>query len=138
MDRGLLDVFSEKCLTARFHAHTHEEDLFEAQKVTRSFSRFASALTMAGAMSVAAKNKLTHLVTMLGDLLERGMSMFLLGLLKPLVHGVTPETKLHVKPLPHARIPVVKLSLDPSPGLLGALRVISVSRTDSDSKTYGC
>ncbi|KAH0839929.1 hypothetical protein J3R83DRAFT_883 [Lanmaoa asiatica] len=59
VDRGLLDVFSEKCLTARFHAHTHEEDLFEAQRVTRSFSRSASALTMASAMSVAAKNRLT-------------------------------------------------------------------------------
>lgn len=59
VDRGLLDVFSEKCLTARFHAHTHEEDLFEAQRVTRSFSRSTSALTMASAMSVAAKNRLT-------------------------------------------------------------------------------
>ncbi|KAF8138471.1 hypothetical protein EV363DRAFT_1314013 [Boletus edulis] len=58
VDRGLLDVFSEKCLTARFHAHTHEEDLFESQRVTRSFSR-SSALTMASAMSVAAKNRLT-------------------------------------------------------------------------------
>ena len=59
VDRGLLDVFSEKCLTARFHAHTHEEDLFEAQRVSRSFSRSTSALTMASAMSVAAKNRLT-------------------------------------------------------------------------------
>lgn len=59
VDRGLLDVFSEQCLTARFHAHTHEEDLFEAQKVTRSFSKSTSALTMASAMSVAAKNRLT-------------------------------------------------------------------------------
>lgn len=59
VDRGLLDVFSEKCLTARFHAHTHEEDLFGAQRVTRSFSRSTSALTMASAMSVAAKNRLT-------------------------------------------------------------------------------
>lgn len=59
VDRGLLDVFSEKCLTARFHAHTHEEDLFGAQRITRSFSRSTSALTMASAMSVAAKNRLT-------------------------------------------------------------------------------
>ena len=59
VDRGLLDVFSEKCLTARFHAHTHEEDLFGAQRATRSFSRSSSALTMASAMSVAAKNRLT-------------------------------------------------------------------------------
>ncbi|KIJ70111.1 hypothetical protein HYDPIDRAFT_104782 [Hydnomerulius pinastri MD-312] len=59
VDRGLLDVFSEKCLTARLHAHTHEEDLFEAQKVSRSFSRSSSGLTMASAMSVAAKNRLT-------------------------------------------------------------------------------
>ncbi|KAF9226616.1 hypothetical protein BS17DRAFT_775898 [Gyrodon lividus] len=59
VDRGLLDVFSEKCLTARLHAHAHEEDLFEAQKVSRSFSRSSSGLTMASAMSVAAKNRLT-------------------------------------------------------------------------------
>lgn len=59
VDRGLLDVFSENCLTARFHAHTHEEDLFEAQRVTRSFSRSTSALAMATVMSVAAKNRLT-------------------------------------------------------------------------------
>ena len=59
VDRGLLDIFSEKCLTARFHAHTHEEDLFEAHRVSRSFSRSTSALTMASAMSVAAKNRLT-------------------------------------------------------------------------------
>jgi terminal uridylyltransferase len=61
----------------------------------------------------------TDLVTMLGDLLERG---------KHLVFHPTPisshpfqsrnqETKFHVKPLPHARIPIVKLSLDPSPAL---------------------
>ncbi|KIL00040.1 hypothetical protein PAXRUDRAFT_8466 [Paxillus rubicundulus Ve08.2h10] len=59
VDRGLLDVFSEKCLTARLHAHAHEENLFEAQKVSRSFSRSSSGLTMASAMSVAAKNRLT-------------------------------------------------------------------------------
>ncbi|KAH7887609.1 hypothetical protein F5I97DRAFT_859415 [Phlebopus sp. FC_14] len=59
VDRGLLDVFSEKCLTARLRAHTREEDLFEAQNVTRSFSRSSSGLTMASAMSVAAMNRLT-------------------------------------------------------------------------------
>ncbi|KAH7914400.1 hypothetical protein BJ138DRAFT_1143944 [Hygrophoropsis aurantiaca] len=59
VDRGLLDVFSENCLSARFHANTHEEELFHAQKVSRSFSRSSSGLTMAGAMSVAAKNRLT-------------------------------------------------------------------------------
>jgi hypothetical protein len=59
VDRGLLDVFSEQCLTARLHAHAHEEDLFEAQKVSCSFSRSSSGLTMASAMSVAAKNRLT-------------------------------------------------------------------------------
>lgn len=57
----------------------------------------------------------SDLVTMLGDLLERGT---------PLTHAcgvfsliLLAETKFHVKPLPHARIPIVKLSLDPSPGL---------------------
>lgn len=59
VDRGLLDVFSESCLSARCYAHTHEEELFEASKVSRSFSRSSSGLTMAGAMSVAAKNRLT-------------------------------------------------------------------------------
>lgn len=59
VDRGLLDVFSESCLSARYYAHTHEEKLFEASKVSRSFSRSSSGLTMAGAMSVAAKNRLT-------------------------------------------------------------------------------
>ncbi|KAG1755533.1 hypothetical protein EDB19DRAFT_1625685 [Suillus lakei] len=59
VDRGLLDVFSESCLSARYYAHTHEEELFEASKVSRSFSRSSSGLTMAGAMSVAAKNRLT-------------------------------------------------------------------------------
>lgn len=59
VDRGLLDVFSESCLSARCYAHTHEEKLFEASKVSRSFSRSSSGLTMAGAMSVAAKNRLT-------------------------------------------------------------------------------
>lgn len=57
------------------------------------------------------------LVTMLGDLLERGLSPFLPFniLCAPLISHL--ETKFHVKPLPHARIPIVKLSLDPSPGL---------------------
>ncbi|KAF9247353.1 hypothetical protein BU15DRAFT_84864 [Melanogaster broomeanus] len=59
VDRYLADVFSEKCLTARLHAHAHEEVLFEAQRVSRSFSRSSSGLTMASAMSVAAKNRLT-------------------------------------------------------------------------------
>lgn len=57
------------------------------------------------------------LVTMLGDLLERGLSPFLPFniLCAQLMSRL--ETKFHVKPLPHARIPIVKLSLDPSPGL---------------------
>lgn len=59
VDHGLLDVFSQSCQSARYYAHTHEEELFEASKVSRSFSRSSSGLTMAGAMSVAAKNRLT-------------------------------------------------------------------------------
>jgi len=58
----------------------------------------------------------SDLVTMLGDLLERGMY-----LPSPLATFLTViahlETKFLVKPLPHARIPIVKLSLEPSPGL---------------------
>ncbi|KII94879.1 hypothetical protein PLICRDRAFT_47885 [Plicaturopsis crispa FD-325 SS-3] len=58
VERGLLDVFSELCLSARFHAHTHDEELFQAPR-TRGFSRSNSGLTMAGAMGVAAKNRLS-------------------------------------------------------------------------------
>jgi terminal uridylyltransferase len=57
----------------------------------------------------------TDLVTMLGDLLERGAYLTLLFNIPYLTMFL--ETKFHVKPLPHARIPIVKLSLDPSPGL---------------------
>lgn len=56
----------------------------------------------------------SDLVTMLGDLLERGPSY---PLLQTPFLTLPPETRFHVKPLPHARIPIVKLSLDPSPGL---------------------
>lgn len=55
----------------------------------------------------------SDLVTMLGDLLERGEQVAV-----SLDYcSRYPETKFHVKPLPHARIPIVKLTLDPSPGL---------------------
>lgn len=63
----------------------------------------------------------TDLVTMLGDLLERGVYYciprcpFDCLLIRSILE--TLETKFHVKPLPHARIPIVKLSLDPSPAL---------------------
>jgi len=61
----------------------------------------------------------TDLVTMLGDLLERGESSrsTLYSSRRHSCPSNSPETKFHVKPLPHARIPIVKLSLDPSPGL---------------------
>ena len=55
----------------------------------------------------------SDLVTMLGDLLERGEQ----ASVSLDYHSRYPETKFHVKPLPHARIPIVKLTLDPSPGL---------------------
>jgi terminal uridylyltransferase len=57
----------------------------------------------------------TDLVTMLGDLLERGIYHPFHA--PPCLRLFSTETKFHVKPLPHARIPIVKLSLDPSPGL---------------------
>lgn len=57
----------------------------------------------------------TDLVTMLGNLLERGI--YQSGCHTTGVEPFFLETKFHVKPLPHARIPIVKLSLDPSPGL---------------------
>ena len=59
VERGLLDVFSDLCLTARFHAGVHEEELFQAPKFTRpGFSKSGSGLGMAG-MGVAAKDRLT-------------------------------------------------------------------------------
>lgn len=59
VERRLLDVFSDVCLSARFHANTHEEELFQAPKAGPSgFSRSNSGLGMAG-MGVAAKNRLT-------------------------------------------------------------------------------
>lgn len=62
------------------------------------------------------------LVTMLGDLLERGMGMIFIPDQYVVSYPnncrcVCTETKFHVKPLPHARIPIVKLTLDPFPGL---------------------
>jgi len=65
----------------------------------------------------------TDLVTMLGDLLERGTcshpSHPPFNWPPDYIHSYfrNPETKFHVKPLPHARIPIVKLSLDPSVAL---------------------
>ena len=59
----------------------------------------------------------SDLVTMVGDLLERGKFSFFSSLLSRRRLLSDLETKFHVKPLPHARIPIVKLSLDPSPGL---------------------
>ena len=60
VDQGLQDVISTPCLAARSHASTHEEELFQAPKITRSsFSKSSSGLSMAGAMGVAAKNRLT-------------------------------------------------------------------------------
>lgn len=56
------------------------------------------------------------LVTMVGDLLERGTQHALQYEINIPI-GCIAETKFHVKPLPHARIPIVKLTLDPSPAL---------------------
>jgi hypothetical protein len=59
VDQGLQDVISTPCLAARSHASTHEEELFQAPKITRSnFTMSNSGLSMAGAMGVAAKNRL--------------------------------------------------------------------------------
>jgi terminal uridylyltransferase len=60
------------------------------------------------------------LVSMLGDLLERGGSPPVICCVDRRLTDDAPlpsETKFTVKPLPYARIPIVKLSLDPSPGL---------------------
>lgn len=59
VEGGLLDVFSDLCLTARLRANTQDEELFQAPKSVRAgFSRSNSGLVMTG-MGVAAKNRLT-------------------------------------------------------------------------------
>lgn len=59
VEAGLLDVFSDLCLTARLRAGTQDEELFQAPKTVRGgFSRSSSGLVMTG-MGVAAKNRLT-------------------------------------------------------------------------------
>ncbi|KAF7981668.1 hypothetical protein HWV62_32794 [Athelia sp. TMB] len=59
VESGLLDMFSEMCLTARLRAGTQDEELFQAPKIVRGgFSRSTSGLVMTG-MGVAAKNRLT-------------------------------------------------------------------------------
>ena len=49
VDQELQDVISQACLTARSHAYTHEQELFQAPKANKSgFSRSNSGLSMAG------------------------------------------------------------------------------------------
>lgn len=52
VERGLLDVFSEACLTIRFQAQTHDEELFQAPKAS-------STMGMSGVMGIAAKSRLS-------------------------------------------------------------------------------
>jgi len=102
VDRGLQDVLSDKCSSARQKASTLEEDLFEAQNVTRSFSRSSSGLTMASAMSVAAKNKLTKresvLVSRRKSFLDSGSSLpsDMEGTLHPLVKPAGKRRQLKI------------------------------------------
>lgn len=106
VDHGLLDVFSESCLSARCYAHTHEEELFEASRVSRSFSRSNSGLTMASAMSVAAKNRLT-----------KRESVFV------------PRRKSYVDSLGHYDIPAAHWGPPAKPGKKP--NIIAVSRAES-------
>jgi hypothetical protein len=53
VDQGLLDVISKQCITARSHASMHDEELFQAPRITRSSSGLS-------AMSVVAKNRLSR------------------------------------------------------------------------------
>ncbi|EGN93024.1 hypothetical protein SERLA73DRAFT_172380 [Serpula lacrymans var. lacrymans S7.3] len=110
VDRGLLDVFSQNCLSARFYAHSHEEELFQAQKISRSFSRSNSGLGMAGAMSVAAKNRLTKRESVL---VPRRKS-FVDG------YGVLTDSEPHVKRLGifYQNRPLPSRSVRLSPDLL--------------------
>jgi hypothetical protein len=71
VERGLGDVFSDLCLSARFHASAHEEELFHGPKVIRTgFLRASSGLAMAG-MGVTVKNRLTKRE---GELIQRRTS----------------------------------------------------------------
>ncbi|KDQ64246.1 hypothetical protein JAAARDRAFT_27872 [Jaapia argillacea MUCL 33604] len=53
VERGLLDVFSESCLTVRFHAQTHDEELFQGPKLSAA----ASTLGMASIRSRLTKRE---------------------------------------------------------------------------------
>lgn len=76
VERGLLDVFSDLCLSARYHANRHEEELFQAPKDTRSgFSRSSSGLMMTG-MGVAAKNRLTKRESVLVQRRKSGVDVY--------------------------------------------------------------
>ena len=61
VDHGLQDIISQPCIAARWHASMHEEELFQAPKITRSsFSRSSSGLSMVGAMGTVTKNRLSR------------------------------------------------------------------------------
>lgn len=72
-DRGLHDVFSDVCLSARYYANTHEEELFQAPR--SGFVRTASGLGMAG-MGVAAKNRLTKRESVLVPRRKSGLDAY--------------------------------------------------------------
>jgi terminal uridylyltransferase len=78
-------------------------------------SDYASDMDLCCLIDSDKRRSACDLVTVLGSLLERGMTPQ--HLVHPRQLTLLPETKFHVKPLPHARIPIVKLSLDSSPGL---------------------
>ena len=73
VDRGLHDVFSDVCLSARYYANAHEEKLFQAPR--SSFVRASSGRGMAG-MGVAAKNRLTKRESAFVSRRKSGIDLF--------------------------------------------------------------
>ncbi|EMD40497.1 hypothetical protein CERSUDRAFT_111098 [Gelatoporia subvermispora B] len=58
VDQGIHDVFSDSCITARMQAQMHDEELFQVRRKTASgVARSNSALSITGAMSLAARRR---------------------------------------------------------------------------------
>ena len=73
VDRGLHDVFSDVCLSARYYANTHEEKLFQAPR--SGFVRASSSRGVAG-MGAAAKNRLTKRESVFVSRRKSGLDSF--------------------------------------------------------------
>lgn len=145
VERGLLDVFSDLCLSARLHANTHEEELFQAPKVTRSgFSRSSSGLGMTG-MGVAAKNRLTKRESVLVQRRKSGVDGYVVpsegdNPIGPLKRASTTKSlanRRHAKKLKIVSVPMTLTSdgegelLPDSPPALSQCSSVTASNTGS-------